>query len=173
VIEPAVRVDSPVPPFATGRVPDTPVVSGSPVAFVSVTDVGVPNTGVTSVGLLLSTLLPDPVDVVTPVPPLATGNVPVTPVVSGNPVALVSVNEVGVPNAGVTSVGDVLNTTLPEPVVAVLTKFLLVSVNTALDAVSALGLTVPLSIVVLVPRVDPIVTLVAAPAAADAPMLIF
>jgi hypothetical protein len=40
-----------------------------------------------------------PEDVVTPVPPLVTGSVPVTPVVSGRPVALVSVKETGVPNA--------------------------------------------------------------------------
>ena len=38
------------------------------------------------------------VDVV-PVPPLAIGSVPVTPVVSGSPVALVSVADAGVPNA--------------------------------------------------------------------------
>ena len=37
--------------------------------------------------------------VVVPVPPLATGSVPVTPVVSGNPVAYVRVAEAGVPNA--------------------------------------------------------------------------
>ena len=43
--------------------------------------------------------------VVAPVPPLATGNVPVTPVDKGNPVALVSIAEVGVPSAGVVNVG--------------------------------------------------------------------
>lgn len=32
----------PVPPFATGSVPVTPVVKGSPVAFVNVPDAGVP-----------------------------------------------------------------------------------------------------------------------------------
>ena len=35
----------------------------------------------------------------TPVPPLAAGRIPVTPVVSGKPVALVSVPEEGVPSA--------------------------------------------------------------------------
>lgn len=40
-----------------------------------------------------------PVAVVSPVPPLATGKVPVTPVERGNPVALVSVADEGVPNA--------------------------------------------------------------------------
>ena len=75
----------PVPPLAAGRVPVTPVVSGKPVAFVSVTDVGVPKTGVTNVGLVDKTLLPEPVDVVTPVPPLATGKVPDTCVVKLTP----------------------------------------------------------------------------------------
>jgi hypothetical protein len=131
----------PVPPFATGSVPVTPVVKGSPVALVSVTEEGVPKAGVTNVGLVDNTLLPEPVEVVTPVPPLATGNVPVTleakltnvvdvvpvppfatgsvpvtPVVRGRPVAFVSVTEVGVPSVGVTSVGLVLSTVLPEPV---------------------------------------------------------
>ena len=36
--------------------------------------------------------------VAVPVPPLATGRMPVTPVVSGKPVALVNVKDVGVPN---------------------------------------------------------------------------
>jgi len=87
----------PVPPLATGNVPVTPVVSGKPVALVRVTDVGVPNIGVTSVGLVERTTDPVPVLVVTPVPPLATGNVPVTPVVRGRPVTLVSVPLEGVP----------------------------------------------------------------------------
>ena len=54
--------------------------------------------------------------VVCPVPPFPIGSVPVTPVVSGNPVAFVRVADDGVPNAGVTNVGDVANTMLPEPV---------------------------------------------------------
>jgi hypothetical protein len=76
-----VNVDAPVPPLATGRVPVTPVVNGRPVQLVNVPDEGVPNTGVTSVGEVASTFAPDPVDEVTPVPPLATGSVPVTFVV--------------------------------------------------------------------------------------------
>jgi hypothetical protein len=79
--------------------PDTPVLMGRPVQFVNVPDVGVPKMGVTNVGLVLKTLLPLPVDVVTPVPPLATGNVPVTPVDNGSPVAFVNVILVGVPKA--------------------------------------------------------------------------
>jgi hypothetical protein len=109
----------PVPPFAIGRVPVTPVVKGKPVALVNVADVGVPKTGVTSVGEVDNTLLPEPVEVVTPVPPLATGKVPVTPVVNGSPVKLVATPEAGVPSAGVTSVGDVESTTEPVPVLVV------------------------------------------------------
>jgi hypothetical protein len=59
-------------------VPVTPVVRGKPVAFVKVADVGVPRTGETSVGLVDNTFEPEPVLAVTPVPPLATGNVPDT-----------------------------------------------------------------------------------------------
>jgi len=43
-------------------------------------EVGVPSSGVVNVGLVDNTTLPVPVEVVTPVPPLATGSVPVTPV---------------------------------------------------------------------------------------------
>jgi hypothetical protein len=57
--------------------------------LVSVADVGVPKIGVTSVGEVDNTLLPEPVLVVTPVPPLATANVPakviVPEVVTGPP----------------------------------------------------------------------------------------
>jgi hypothetical protein len=86
-----------------------------------VPEVGVPKIGVTKVGEVASALAPLPVEVVTPVPPLATSNVPVTPVVKGKPVQLVSVPEVGVPKIGVTKVGvakvgDVANTLAPLPV---------------------------------------------------------
>lgn len=67
----------PVPPLATGKVPVTPVVSGRPVKLVATPDVGVPSKGVTSVGEVDNTLLPEPVDVVTPVPPVAIATVPV------------------------------------------------------------------------------------------------
>jgi hypothetical protein len=86
------------------------------VQFARLPDVGVPNMGVTNVGLVDKTVLPEPVEAVTPVPPLATGNVPVTPLVKGKPVALVNVPDVGVPRIGVTSVGLVFNTTEPVPV---------------------------------------------------------
>jgi len=44
-----------------------------------------------------------------------TGKLPVTPVVNGNPVQLVSVPDEGVPNAGVVKLGDVVMATLPDP----------------------------------------------------------
>ena len=66
-----------MPPLAIGSVPRTPVVNDNPVALVRVNVDGVPKFGVTSVGLVESTLLPEPVEVVTPVPPEATGKVPV------------------------------------------------------------------------------------------------
>jgi hypothetical protein len=56
---------------------------------------------------------------VSPVPPLATGNVPVTPVVNGRPVKFVATPDVGVPNKGVTKVGEVANTLAPVPVSSV------------------------------------------------------
>jgi len=111
-----VETVTPVPPLATGSVPVTPVVSGKPVRLVAVPEAGVPKTGVTNVGLVERTVLPEPVELVTPVPPLATGSVPVTPVVKGKPVVLVSTPDVGVPSRGVTSVGLVDRTLLPEPV---------------------------------------------------------
>jgi hypothetical protein len=67
-----------VPPRAIGRVPVVPPSIGRPVAFVRVALEGVPKAGVTSVGLLDRTTFPVPVEEVTPVPPLATGSVPVT-----------------------------------------------------------------------------------------------
>jgi hypothetical protein len=49
-----------------------------PVILVPTKALGVPNAGVVKVGEVLRTTEPEPVDVVTPVPPLATGKVPVT-----------------------------------------------------------------------------------------------
>jgi hypothetical protein len=83
---------TPVPPLAEANVPElmleafvvsvvadvakpvTPA-AGKPVQFVNVPLVGVPRIGVTSVGLVDKTLLPEPVLVVTPVPPDVTANV--------------------------------------------------------------------------------------------------
>jgi hypothetical protein len=107
---------TPVPPLATGKVPVTPVVSGSPVTLVITPLAGVPKAGVTSVGLLERTALPVPVDVVTPVPPRATERVPVVPAIIGRPVALVNVTDAGVPSVGFDNVGLLDSTTLPVPV---------------------------------------------------------
>ena len=101
-IVPTVMFGVPVNP------PAVPVVfwfSVGKVQLVNVPEVGVPRIGVTNVGLVDNTTLPVPVEVVTPVPPLATGNVPVTPVLKGKPVQLVKVPEDGVPRTGVVSVG--------------------------------------------------------------------
>ena len=91
----------------------------STVQLLKVPEVGVPNIGVTKVGDVDNTLFPEPVEVVTPVPPLATGKVPVTPVVKGRPVKLVATPDAGVPSKGVTRVGDVDRTTDPVPVLVV------------------------------------------------------
>ena len=47
-----------------------------PVQVVKTPDVGVPSKGVTKVGDVLNTLLPLPVELVTPVPPFDTARVP-------------------------------------------------------------------------------------------------
>lgn len=78
-----------------------------PVMFVPTSVDGVPRLGVTKVGLFESTTLTVPVEEVTPVPPLATGSVPVTPEVRGRPVALVRTPDAGVPNTGDVKEGDV------------------------------------------------------------------
>ena len=108
---PEVKDVAPVPPFATATVPVT--LAAVPVVFwfnvgneqlARLPDAGVPRAGETKVGLLDSTTLPEPVEEVTPVPPLATGSVPVVPPSIGKPVALVSTADDGVPKAGATSV---------------------------------------------------------------------
>jgi hypothetical protein len=125
----APAVVCPVPPFAIGNVPVTPVESGSPVAFVKVPDVGVPNIGVTNVGDVANTKDPEPVSSVTADAKLALDGVarnvatpvpkPLTPVEIGKPVALVNVALCGVPNIGVTKVGEVAKTKDPDPVSSV------------------------------------------------------
>ena len=59
------------------------------------------------------------------------------------PVMFVPTNAEGVPRAGVTSVGDVDITTLPVPVIALLTNWSDPFVNTAWLAVKAVKVTVP------------------------------
>jgi hypothetical protein len=114
------KVAIPVPKLAT------PVAIGSPVQLVKVPEVGVPNNGVTRVGVLANTKAPLPVSSVTAEAKLADEGViknavtpapvPVTPVEIGRPVQLVRVPEVGVPNNGVVRVGEVANTKSPLPV---------------------------------------------------------
>ena len=48
-----------------------------------------------------------------PVPPLAVGRIPVTPVVNGRPVRLVATPEAGVPRAGATSACPLGRVTVP------------------------------------------------------------
>lgn len=111
--------------------PETPVEMGKPVQLVSVPLDGVPRTGVVrvgdeSVGDVPKTSAPDPVSSVTADARLALEGVarnvatpvprPETPVEIGRPVQLVNVPDDGVPRTGVTKVGDVDKTTLPDPV---------------------------------------------------------
>ena len=123
------RAERFVPPFAIGKTPVTPVVSGSPVKLVATPLDGVPNAGVTNVGDVAKTRLPVPVsfviaaikfaldgvakNVATPVPN------PLTPVLIGRRVAFVKTPLDGVPSAGVTSVGEVAKTIAPVPVSSV------------------------------------------------------
>lgn len=70
---------------------------------------------VAAVKALVPLPLTIPVSVVAPVPPLATGSVPVTPVERGRPVAFVSVAADGVPRFGVVIVGEFASA-ITEPV---------------------------------------------------------
>ena len=95
-------------------------------AFVRVAEVGVPKIGVTKVGLVAKTNAPVPVSSVTVAAKLAELGVvknvetpapkSLTPVAIGKPVALVKTPLEGVPNAGLTNVGDVDKTVAPVPV---------------------------------------------------------
>jgi hypothetical protein len=109
--------------------PDTPVEIGNPVQLVKVPEEGVPRAGVTSVGEFANTSAPEPVSSETAAARLADDGVakkvatpepnPDTPVEIGSPVAFVRVAEEGVPNAGVTSVGELAKTKAPDPVSSV------------------------------------------------------
>jgi hypothetical protein len=113
--------------------------------LVSVSEDGVPRLGVVNVGLVAKTNAPDPVSSVTAAARFAEDGVtnhaatfvprPEMPVDTGSPVALVSVNEVGVPRLGVVNVGEVASTLLPVPVLVTLTMFLLTSKASAVLAV--------------------------------------
>jgi hypothetical protein len=95
-----------------------------------VTADGVPRLGVTITGELENRILPVPVSSVTADARLADEGVaknvatpapsPETPVLIGNPVALVSTARLGVPMFGVNKTGLVANTKEPEPVSSVI-----------------------------------------------------
>lgn len=117
---------TPVPPFADGKIPVTPVVKGNPVQLVNVPALGVPIFGVTKTGLVAKTIFPVPVLVVMADNKLALDGVarnvatpvprPLNPVEIGKPVQFVKTPLDGVPSAGVTKVGDVASTGAPVPV---------------------------------------------------------
>jgi hypothetical protein len=65
-----------VPPLAVGKVPVTPVVKGKPVQALNTPLVGVPNKGVTNVGLVAKTKAPEPVSPVTAAAKFADDGVP-------------------------------------------------------------------------------------------------
>lgn len=114
----------PVPPLATASVPA--------IVMVPVVVIGPPLVVRPVVPPLTLTLVTVPVpegvahvpsprqkvvaDALTPEFKLVTGKFPVTPVVSGRPVAFVKTTAEGVPSAGVVSVGDAERTTEPLPV---------------------------------------------------------
>jgi hypothetical protein len=121
--------------------------------LVRIPELGVPRAGVIRVGEVAKTKAPLPVSSVTAAARLEDDGVakkvatfvpkPETPVLIGRPVALVRVAEDGVPSAGVTRVGDVERTLLPDPVLLTETTFLLASSASAVDAVSAVKVGVP------------------------------
>lgn len=91
--------------------------------------VATPSAGVTNAGDVAKTNTPVPVSSVTAVIRFADEGVarnaatpdpkPLIPVPTGSPVVFVNTPLAGVPSAGVTSVGDVANTSAPEPVSSV------------------------------------------------------
>ena len=171
-----------IAPVKLALVVTLPAVSPAavPVMFVPTSADGVPRAGVTNVGDVANTSAPEPVSSVTaaarlaedgvpsqvatpepkdviPVPPLATGRVPVTPVVRGSPVVLVSTPDAGVPKAGVTKVGDVANTAAPVPVSSVRAAAKLAELNEPNEVALPTDVTAPvrLALVVTLPAVKP------------------
>ena len=110
----------PVPPFtpvnAAVRVADA--ADNAPLND-KLVPVDTPISGVTRVGDVDKTLAPEPVEVVTPVPPLSTGNAEVKDAEAADNAPLnTKLVPVAAPNTGVTRVGDVSNTGAPVPVAA-------------------------------------------------------
>ena len=105
--------------------PLTPVLIGRPVAFVKVTEVGVPRTGVTNVGDVVAEIAPVPLRA-EPKAVAMFAPSPLMPVDTGRPVAFVSVPLDGVPRAPPLTTTDPAVPTLtpsavmtPVPVVTV------------------------------------------------------
>ena len=111
--------------------PLIPVLTGNPVALTRLPQLGVPMFGVISTAFVLNTRLPVPVSSVTVVRKLELLGVvrnvaipepnPLIPVLTGNPVALTRLPQLGVPMFGVISTAFVLSTRLPVPVSSVIT----------------------------------------------------
>jgi hypothetical protein len=116
--------------------PELPVVfwfNVGKVQFAKLPLVGVPSIGVTNVGLVDSTFAPEPVDVVTPVPPLATARVALKP--AARSAAAVDICPTFVPSqysqralpcgTAIPDPADVLNVMVNAPVVALITRYTL------------------------------------------------
>jgi hypothetical protein len=138
--------EAPPPPpgmFTVTSAPDAVAVTPAPVKFIDPTAavICVPSSEIGMVAAAVGVAqVPSPRqkvvdDADVPELRLVTGRLPVTPVDSGSPVALVSVTAEGVPRFGVVSTGDVANTLLPVPVLITLTMFLLASKANAVLAV--------------------------------------
>jgi len=117
--------------FPTGKLPVTPVVRGSPVAFVNTPEAGVPKAGVTNVGevnvpvALVSTKAEG-------VPKAGVTKVKLVTV----PEALVSTKAEGVPKAGVVSVGEVNVLLVSVSVPVLVTRFVGVMMSDKLAMLS-------------------------------------
>ena len=131
-----------------------------PVMFVPTNALGVPNAGVTSVGLVANTAAPVPVSSVKAAAKFALEGVakkvatpapnPDTPVPTGRPVQLVNVPEVGVPKIGVTKAGVLANTFAPLPVSSVNAAARLAEVNEPNEVVLPTEVTAPVKLALVV-----------------------
>ncbi len=131
-----------------------------PVRFVTTPLAGVPNAGVTKVGLVANTRAPVPVSFVTAAARFAEDGVaknvaipeanPLTPVLMGKPVALVKVPDEGVPSAPPLTTGapavptltaKAVATPVPRPLTPVLMGRPVALVKVALEGVPKAGVT--------------------------------
>ena len=151
--------------------PETPVEIGRPVQLVKVPEVGVPKIGVTNVGVLANTFAPVPVSSVKAAARLAEVNEPsevalptevtapvklalvvTLPAVkpAAVPVMFVPTKALGVPNAGVTSVGLFANTFAPVPVSSVRAAAKLAEVNDPSEVALPTEVTAPVKLALVV-----------------------